>query len=258
MSSNTKVATTISDHDKYMSSVATGSWHTAIYNAEQNPNRRLRFWAFNPGVASWHRDTSQEPSHFLRVANVGFTKKDRSVYFAPRPVRPVTVVAVREGAELGSAQVVPNEKLYVSFHVSGAVNVHGIRTEYLRIRDARALDDAVPLFTCGFSNFDGYEPESKPNESGVIVAASGPADWPIFVSVFALRDDVQLDEGKPHVVLSHSPWETVISVGRSRTRYLFAGWTSPPETFRNACGGKSADFVVLPRLPQGVSVRRSD
>jgi hypothetical protein len=64
---------TIGDHDKYMSSFTTVRWFRAIYNAEQNPNRSLRFWALNPAVASWHRDTSPEPSPFLRVANVGFT-----------------------------------------------------------------------------------------------------------------------------------------------------------------------------------------
>jgi hypothetical protein len=258
MSSSTNASTAISDHDKYMAGVATGRWYRATYNSDQNPNRELRLWASNPAIHSWHRDTSPEPSPFLRVATVRFVKADRSVYLVPQPIAPVTMVARRNGTDIGRAVVPPNQGSHISFHESGVVNVHGIGPRSLRIRRAQAVDNATPLFTCGFGNMDGYGPESKANADGVVVEASRPADWPTFVSIFALSRGVELDDGKPHAILSHAPIETVLSVAPSGARYLFAGWTSPPETFRNACGGKSADFVVLPGLPQGVSIRRPD
>ncbi len=258
MSSNTNVSTTISEHDKHMSGVTTGRWHRATYNTDQNPNRKLRLWTFNPAIRSWHRDTSPEPSPFLRAASVRFAKKDRSVYLFPKPIAPATMVARRDGTDIGRAAVPSDKGAHISFHESGVVNVHGIAPKGLRIRGAQAVDNATPLFTCGFNNMDGYGPESKANDNGVVVAASGPADWPIFISVFALSRELELDDGKPHAILSHTPWETVVSVAPSGTRYLFAGWTSPPQTFRNACGGKSADFVILPGLPHGVSTRRPD
>lgn len=245
-------------HTHYMEQISKGSYVRIIDNNYHNKNRKLRLWSFSTDIKKWNTDTSIEPSPFLRVGSIRFVKKDKSVYLITQPTETMKVQVNRENKIIANFITQPGNGAHISFHESGVVNVHGSNSEPpLRVREAKAIDTSIPLFTCGFRNLNIYKNEEKKNENGVIISSNGPADWPVFISMFQLDSETALEDEKPYIILSPHVVEYIVSIS-SDIRYVFNIWRAPIETFNSIVDDISADFIVLPGLPPGVIIRKPD